>query len=77
MINEAYYPKKGWFARYDKFPAFGGFSLTLGLSREPVQHCMEGYDKPISHKGFETYLFLCLLDRQFQIGYKTVKKVKR
>jgi hypothetical protein len=74
--EESYYPKNGWFFKNEKFPGFRGFSFSLGLAKEPTDHCMNGYDNLITHKGYETYVFLYLFDRQLQIGYKSVKRVR-
>lgn len=75
MENE-FYPKKGWFAEFKKFPRFGGWSFTFGLTKELVQHCMNGYENPVTHSGYKTGFFTIIFGYQIAFGYNSVKEVK-
>nr|DAI78548.1 MAG TPA: hypothetical protein [Caudoviricetes sp.] len=76
MDEDQFVPKRGWFAQSENFQTFGGWSFTFGFAKSPIQHCMDGYDKPITHAGFETYFFLNVYGRQFTLGYNSVKPIK-
>jgi hypothetical protein len=75
MNEDFIYPKNGIILNYDKFPTFGGFSFSVGFAKEPKLICADGYDKPITHKGFEIYFYAIFFNRQISIGYKHVKEV--
>lgn len=77
MNEDTFYPKKGWFAEYEKFPRFGGWSFSLGLAKELVQHCMDGYDKPMTHSGYKTYFYAIIFRSQIVLGYNSVEKVSK
>ena len=76
MNEKKFYPKKGLYFEFDKFPTFGGWSFALGFTKEPVSHCMDGYDKPITHSGYKTGIFITLHAYSIAFGYNSVKKVK-
>lgn len=75
--EEAYQPKKGWYVIKESFPKVNGLSFSFGLTHQPTNHYMDGYDKPMTHKGNETEFYVCFLNKQFAIGYKTLKKVEQ
>ncbi|WP_182502987.1 hypothetical protein [Peribacillus huizhouensis] len=76
MMDEDFiYPKSGVILNYEKFPSFGGFSFSGGFAKEPKQVCANGYDKPITHVGFEIYFYAIFYNRQITVGYKHIKEV--
>lgn len=74
-MNEVFYPKKGWFAEFEKFPRFGGWSFAFGFTKELVQHCMNGYENPVTHSGYKTGFFATIFGYQIAFGYNSVKEV--
>jgi len=76
-MEEKFYPKKGWYVEFEKFPRFGGWSFSIGLTKELVQHCMNGYDKLPTHSGYKTGFFATFFCYQVAFGYNSVKEIKR
>ncbi|MDT0160455.1 MULTISPECIES: hypothetical protein [unclassified Bacillus (in: firmicutes)] len=76
MNEKVFHPKKGWYAEFYKFPRFGGWSFVFGLTKELVQHCMNGYENPITHSGYKTGFFATAFGYQIAVGYNSVKEVK-
>lgn len=67
--------KQGYYFEKNKLPRLGGWSLSCGLSQEPVQYCMNGFGKPVTHTGYKTEIFISFFGRQVAFGYQAIKKV--
>jgi hypothetical protein len=77
MMNEDFiYPKSGVILNYEKFRALGSFSFSAGFAKEPKTICANGYDKPITHEGFDVYFYAIFFNRQITIGYKHVTEAR-
>jgi hypothetical protein len=78
MMNEEEVtePKTGLFFCAKNFPSLGGFSFSLGLAKEPEMYCFDGYDKPVTHEGYQLYLYLVLFNFQITFGFRKVKDVR-
>lgn len=74
MDEDFIYPKSGIILEFIRLPrASGQFSLSAGFAKEPHAYCANGYDKPITHKGYEVYIFAIFFKRQITFGYRKVE----
>lgn len=74
MDEDYIYPKSGVILEFVKLPKTSGSSLSVGLAKEPNAYCANGYDKPITHVGYDVYIFASFFKRQITVGYKHVNK---
>lgn len=69
---------KGFYIQFQNFNhgrTAHQWSFALGGCREPVYLFKDGYDKPMTHKGKDTYFFGTFFNYQLSVGYEKLEKV--